>query len=771
MKYLLLLIFWVSLTLQMGTLAARPPAKVIDRGIITSIANMPGVAGILHANQPDKKLDGLFAQLGVDRAGFVQALDNLGEIYPSLLRWPPINDITHASLLEDITYHEDMREIFASFLLNPQEMLAKTSQRLALWQQISQHVGNKHDTNGVLAQKIGIDWNKFLQLATSDEAELADFVYLRYTVGQNSDLDALFNKLLAAYNLSRDDFDAFFTANKQHYADLTQRKDIIDRLIRKVLPQRQDVIDGILYYANTTLLPTHPETKLKELLALLGVKRDDFVQALAEFGKIYPSRFTWPPIDDIAHASLLKDIAYDREERKLFASFLPSQEKLKKNSPQLVLWQQILQHASNTNTMQANDIEPIWDKFLQLTTNDEVELADFAYLRYVVGENSNLDALFNKLLAKHNLSRDHFDMFFAAQKRGYVDLTQHKDIIDGILAALLISANNLMRERLFRSIGIDEETYTQYAHRGGGITHYLIDIQAAIGDDKELNAIFTELLAEQGITREEFEQAISDVTDVYKDWWPVLVDLPAFQSSSLAIEREEVLKVITSQHHHHHYYDEAHYFYDLITKTGGRASPAKAKRRSTILKEMSDIASTTSAWATAMSDSEKTGKGSVELDLTEAEHTKRGLMKLGLNTNAQFVIDFITANEQYPYKDEEHSYPYLDVFIIMHFAVSQNTRLQTQLNKTPLSPPTSFDLHPLARLQTQLNKTPLSPRLKEMNTQLQTLFIKLLAEYGWSKDKFETFLADNSEREIELSPSLLTVSYGLVLEESQELGW
>ena len=650
-----------------------------------------------------------------------------GKIYPSLLAWRPINDITHASLLEDISHSERVREIFASFLPDAQEMLAKTSQRLDLLQKISFYVGNRADNNGMLVNKIGLSWDKFLQLATSNEAELADFVYLRYAVEENNYLNTSFNELLAEYNLSRVDFDAFFTANKQHYADLRRRKDIINRLIETALPQQQDVINGILYYADTKLGPTHPETQLKELLALLGVERDDFVQEIANL----TSRFGWPPVGGITYASMPKDIVYNESKRnRLFASVLSSKEKLKSNSPRLVLLQQISQHAGNTNALPVNEIEPIWDKFLQLATNDTVELADFVHLRYAVGKNSDLEALFNKLLTKHNLSRADFDMFFAAHKHHYVDLTRHEDIIDGIFEAALISANNLMRERLFRSIGIDEGTYIQYANMGGDITDNLIDIQATIGDDKDLNAIFAELLAEQGITREEFEQALSDVIDVYRNWWSVLLDLPYFTSDSLPVklehlipeERKQILEIITARDHH--YYDEAYYFHDLITKAEGKTSPAKAKRRSDILKKMSDIASTTRAVATATSDSVKTGKGTIELDLSETEHTKRGFMKLGLNTKV--VMDFITANEQYPYDD--YSYPYLDVFIIMHHAVDQDTLLQTQLTKTPLS-----------------------PHLKEMNTKLQTLFTELLAEYGWSKDKFERFLDDNYERVFELT--------------------
>ena len=49
-----------------------------------------------------------------------------------------------------------------------------------------------------------------------------DFVYLRYAIGEDRRANFMFDELLTEYDMSRTEFDEFFAANKDNYADPAQ---------------------------------------------------------------------------------------------------------------------------------------------------------------------------------------------------------------------------------------------------------------------------------------------------------------------------------------------------------------------------------------------------------------------------------------------------------------------------------------------------------------------------------------------------------------------
>ncbi len=79
------------------------------------------------------------------------------------------------------------------------------------------------------ASRIGLSWETYIRLVNDDKASLADFVYIRYAVGEDQKSNALFNSLLAEYGLSRADFEVFFAANKDNYVGFHYDRDITFR--------------------------------------------------------------------------------------------------------------------------------------------------------------------------------------------------------------------------------------------------------------------------------------------------------------------------------------------------------------------------------------------------------------------------------------------------------------------------------------------------------------------------------------------------------------
>ena len=126
-----------------------------------------------------------------------------------------------------------------------------------------------------------------------------------------------------------------------------------------------------------------------------------------------------------------------------------------------------------------------------------------------------LNGLFAALLTEYGISKEGLAEYKQQNKHDYVDLDRREEIINAMLAEVRASPEQ-SKEELLVKIGFDDQLRLKhYVNLGSKITVILGKIQRAIGNDAKLNALFDELLVEQGVSREKFEQALEIIRSVY----------------------------------------------------------------------------------------------------------------------------------------------------------------------------------------------------------------------------------------------------------------
>ena len=427
---------------------------------------------------------------------------------------------------------------------------------------------------------------------------------------------------------------------------------------------------------------TYPE--LAKLLTQLGVSGEAFMQAIIEFSEIYPVVWSWsntPRMDKysdsesvLPHYHIMRELAIDygkkdNENLVLFTRLLEEpQTLLGKATRRITLMTDIAardhdpiyesEYGSRilnfANRLRANKIGLSWDTYVRIINDDEVSLADFVYMRYAVGEDKQANALFNDLLAGVGLSRTDFDAFFAANKHNYADLNKRKDIMERILSAVLPSASDEadLAHEIYAKVGLHASTYVAYVYAGADLgTWSLLSLEKHIGAEKSLHTPLNELLADNGVPRDKFEQALADVFSIYSVWWP-------YNHSNRAMTRSDLLYQVGGLG------TAAGYFNALISnKTSVYATPEQVRRRSAILKKMFDKTS-----------SEK--------------YIYNRLREIGIIDNYSRLFFFLQAKGEADNKilvegrtgNKGYYSTYLDDLVNMHYAVGKNQQLDALFN-------------------------------------------------------------------------------------------
>lgn len=498
MKLLLLLLVWTSFAVQAAGMKLQ--RGMLDRGLVAEIARLPGMWSEYHTWEKKQgwlqnphtypELAKLLTQLGVSGEAFMQAIIEFSEIYPAVRSSRTLSMDRYADHEAVLPHHHIMSklsirdnkhieevELFTRLLEEPQTLLAKAKRRITLLTDI---VARDHDPiyvseyeNGIIhpnrlrANKIGLSWETYMRLVNDDEVSLADFVYMRYAVGEDKQANALFNDLLAEGGLNRADFDAFFAANKHNYADLNKRKDIMEKIFSAVLPSTPDeVYSKVGLHASTYVAYVYAgddlgtwsllaleghlgaEEKLRapldELLADNGVPRDKFEQALADVFSIYS---VWWPYNhsnrEMTRSNLLYQVSGLGTAAHYFDALVSNKTSGYATPEQARRRSAILKQIFDTTSSEKyiynrlREIGIIDDQdrlffFLQAkegadnkilaegkTANKgfySTYLDDLVNMHYAVGKNQQLDSLFNDLLAEYGLNRIDFDAFFATNK-------------------------------------------------------------------------------------------------------------------------------------------------------------------------------------------------------------------------------------------------------------------------------------------------------------------------------------------------------------------
>ena len=503
MRLLLLLLTWASLVTHGQASGVKLQRGVLDRGLVSTIAALPQLYSSYH-NWGDKQhwlqnpdtypeLGALLTQLGVSGEAFIQAMTQFGEIYPAVWDMPPFSRDGHKlskdefpnRILSEVAIEDGkVVELFTRLLEEPQTLLAKAKRRIALLTEIAARgqdpiYDSEYDqiwlrANMLRASRIGLSWETYIRLVNDDKASLADFVYMRYAVGEDQKSNALFNSLLAEYGLSRADFDVFFAANKHNYADLNKRKDIMDRILGVVLTSTlgQKGLGREMYSKlgiNTSIYVAYvyegedlslwvitsmeqaigAEEKLRAPLdALLvdnGVSRDEFEQALDAVFGLYS---VWYPYNhgnrEMTRGSLLDKVRLFPPATNYFEALVTKAGNValpEKAMRRSAILKQMFETKEPTQASFYNRLrqlgirdESYFFSFLVAAEGAEVKelssssMDELLNMRYAVGKDQQLDALFNSLLAEYGLSRADFDVFFAANKDNYVGFHYDRDI-------------------------------------------------------------------------------------------------------------------------------------------------------------------------------------------------------------------------------------------------------------------------------------------------------------------------------------------------------
>lgn len=421
---------------------------------------------------------------------------------------------------------------------------------------------------------------------------------------------------------------------------------------------------------------TYPE--LHELLSQLGVSGEAFIQAMIEFNQIFPAVWKLSPNMDkykdedsenvLPHHHIMQDIAISSHEDsdgklvELFTRLLEEPQTLMaKAKRRIALLTGIAEQGKDpiydaaydpsnlhANMLRANRIGLDWATYMRIVSDDEVSLADFVYMRYVIGKDKKANELFNDLLAKYDLRRADFDEFFAANKDNYADLDKRKDIMDRILSSVLTSTDERKDYEMYDKLGINSAVYVGYVYEGYNLgTWPLANIERHIGTKAKLSTTLDELLADNGVPRAEFEQALDTVFNINSIWWP-------HSHSNHEMARGNLLYQVAGLG------EAALYFNALITKTGNKVSPEQAVRRANILKRMFDTTSPQKSFYYRLN-------------------------QIGIIADIDRLFFLITVDEsvEVKYPEVEEEYParlYLDDLVNIRHAVDKNQQLDVLFN-------------------------------------------------------------------------------------------
>lgn len=509
MKLLVLLVSWTILVpLGQATGGASLQRGTLSRQLVEAIARMPH----LHSEYVawDKKqqwfqspnasskpeLGELLSQLGVSGEAFLLATKQFSEIYPAFwdFRWKgerggriSEDDLLPVQIFHELAVDKSMAnkkelELFTRLLEEPQTLITKSKRRIALLTEIATHgqdpiydsaySPSEFRSNLLRANRIGLNWETYMRIISDDPVSLADFVYMRYAVGEDKKANDLFNALLAECGLNRAEFDDFFAANKDDYADLSKRKNIMDKILNMVLTptlaQDQRKSGSVMYdklginesiyigyvYAGYDLQlwalaraeqSFGGEEKLRPaldaLLADNGMPRAEFEQVFDEVKSVYSIFFPhhhggremerehllgqfaggFSPTANYFESLLTKagNVAAPEQARRRAAIL-----------QQMLATQEPTQAYFHTRVEQLGirDSDHVLFAFIVAGINDvnDVNERKYSYLdelvnmRHAIGKDQQLNALFNDLLVEYNLSHAEFDEFFVANKDKYV---------------------------------------------------------------------------------------------------------------------------------------------------------------------------------------------------------------------------------------------------------------------------------------------------------------------------------------------------------------
>ncbi len=537
---------------------ASRPSRSFSAGLdkIADITVQPSmlrwIRGEALAEVQDEKLREILTEIGLSVEEFEQTLSGYAAIL-SRLGWSE-GEITRQDLLASIAPTFTAFGNHLDHLIINQVPLTDVDRRVTIIEKMLALVEETAHSPRMWGwgKRIGLDADRLVRVMLHGNGLLHDFVYMRYAIGEEPKLQTLFDALLTENGLSREAFDIFFANNKNKYADLHRRKDIIDRMLGAVRTSskekrtellakiglhdsgyddyvhkgRDDYVHkgkDLLNILLSIQAAIGADTKLNSIFDELLLEQDTTRQALeqaitdvtAVFSTVWQMHY---PEQEITRELALKMIstAHVFHSGKGYFNALITGDKsvfppAKAEKISSIFREMLTVKASTQKDVDYRLRELVIYNFKEFVTSNPSHF-ELSYVKYALGEDQKKQELFNALLEEYGFSEEELATQY---NHNHPKIHRRKDIVDRMLAVVRTSPEQ-KRSELLAKIGLNELMYLSNINDPHTLmAQRLIKMQIAIGDDAKLNVLFDELLEELGVGRQKFEQAISDTAAFY----------------------------------------------------------------------------------------------------------------------------------------------------------------------------------------------------------------------------------------------------------------